>query len=185
MSGRKRKSLFLRARQWQDGIPYDIFTAFGEALCVLIISSISLTLLSINYGLETAGIGPVEAFRYTFASTLQPTQVITYVAGILSSTTAFFLLRLPLMRPHIVRLILIIVVTGFIFVLATPLFIAGLKSQPANAVFATDLATILGLLALAVWLYSLYSQRRILERGSIDFSGDRRGREIADKIENS
>ncbi len=185
MSLQSAPQFFLRATHWRDGLLFDLCASILEALWVLIISSISLMVLSIRFGLNSVGVDFIGAFLITFSSTLHPTEVIIYVTGILSSTTAYFLVRIRLLRSHIVRLALIFLVTAAIFLLATPLFIAGLDSPPRNEGFATTLAVFLALAALVVWIFSLLSQRRIIEKGSIPISGDLRGREIAKNIEGS
>ena len=185
MMWRELQQLVLKTTQWRDGILVDMCSALMEAICVLIISSLSIMVLSIQYGLDNVGVGFLEAFFTTIFSTLHPTEVIIYVTGILSSTTAYFLVRIRFMRPYIGRLIGIFLVTFAIFFFATPLYISGLESAPQNEDFAATLAAVLGVLALAVWTFSLFSQRRIFERGSIPFSGDLRGREIAENIEST
>ena len=80
----------------------DIFSTLVEAVLVLIISSLSLMILSIQFGLNNKDIGFFEAISNTLQVALHPTESIIYVTGILSSTTAYFLLRLTHVRKHIV-----------------------------------------------------------------------------------
>lgn len=179
------RSIFGKVIDWNwKKIVIDIFSATGEALVVVVLSSLSLIILGINYGLNTDNVNFFDAFLTPFLSTLRPTEMIIYVTGILSSTTGYFLLRISALRPHIVRVIIILLITGVLFWLSTPLFIAGLETTPKNQEFATTLAKVLGISALSLWWYSLYSQRRVFEK-AVDFSGDRRGKEIAKNVENS
>ena len=163
----------------------NLMVVIFEACLVLVISCLSLIVLSINYGLNTDGITLLDAIITTITSTLQPTEMIIYVTGILSSTTAYFIvrIRLSVFRRYITQVMGILIGTFALFWVATPLFISGLDGQPANQELATTLAVGLGIATLVLWLFSLYSQRHIIE--NIEVSGDRRGREIAANIENS
>lgn len=167
--------------QWKDRLLVDVGLSFLEALVVLLISYLYLIVLSINYGLDTRGVDFIGALLNTANSTLRPTEMITYVAGILSSTTAYFVVRLTVIKTHFKRILFILLFTAVLFWLATPLFIAGLQSGPVNESFAVGMAKIVGFGALGVWLFSLFSQRRVFER-EITLEGNQRGEEIARKV---
>ena len=179
------KSKFVKVIQGVIRMLKNLMAVIFEACLVLTISCLSLIVLSINYGLNTEGIMLFDAIITTITSTLQPTEMITYVTGILSSTTAYFIvrIRLSVFSPHITRVMVILICTFGLFWVATPLFISGLDREPANQELAATLAVWLGIATLALWLFSLYSQRHIFE--NIDVSGDRRGRDIVANIENS
>ena len=167
--------------QWKRGLLVDMFFSGLEALIVLVISSLYLIVLIMKYGLETQGVDLVEALRNTLYSTLRTTDIIIYVTGILSSTTAYFVVRLSVIKTHIKRVIFILLTTAVLFWMATPLFIAGLQGDPVNQTVAVSMASIVGLGAFAIWLFSLFSQRRIFER-EFTLSGNRRGEEIAKNV---
>ena len=168
---------------WKDQILKDGILAFLEAVLVLVISSLYLLVLSFHHGLTTTtDVGIVDAIRYTIATTLNATETIIYVTGILSSTTAYFIVRLKSCAKHIKRIVTLLGLTGVAFWVATPLFMSGLQGEPANEAFATGVATVVGVAAALIWLYSLFSQRRIFER-NVTIDGDRRGRELARRVE--
>ena len=167
---------------WKDQIVKDGFLAFLEAVLVLVISSLYLLVLSFHHGMTTTDVGIVDAIRYTIATTLNATETIIYVTGILSSTTAYFIVRLKSCAKHIKRIVTLLGLTGVAFWVATPLFMSGLQGEPANEAFATGVATVVAVAAALIWLYSLFSQRRIFER-KVTIDGDRRGRELARRVE--
>ena len=167
--------------EWKSRLLIDGVLSVVEALWVLVISSLYLLVLSFNHGLNTEGVGLIESLKYTVSSTLHPTETIIYITGILSSSTAYFVVRFNACGRHIKRVGLLLSATAVLFWIATPLFMAGLPGEPANEAFAAGVATVLAVAAIAVWLYSLFSQRRIFERqASID--GDRRGHEITRNV---
>ena len=172
-----------RLFQWKNRLLADVAFSLIEALIVLLISYLYLFVLSINYGLDTEGVTFASAFLNTVSSTLHPTEIFTYVTGVLSSTTAYFFVRLAMLRTHIKRVFAILLFTVILFWISTPLFIAGLQNAPANQTMAVGLAKVVGTGALLVWLYSLFSQRRIFER-QITIAGDSRGNEIANNLRN-
>ena len=176
------KSRFRKIIEWKNRILIDGVSATGESVVVLFLSSLSLIILGINYGLDTKNISFFDAFLIPITSALRPTEMIIYVTGILSSTTAYFIFRISALRSHIVRVVCILLLACVLFWASTPLFIAGLEKTPENPEFATTLAKGLGIFALLLWWFSLFSQRRILEK-SATVSGDRRGREIAKNLE--
>ena len=175
--------LYTKVIHWKNKIVVDIFSTLLEAILVLAISSLSLMLWSIQFGLYTEDVGIVEAISRTMRVALHPTDSIIYVTGILSSTTAYFILRLTLIKEYIVRVVMIFIITFATFFLATPLFISGLSDPPTNPRFALVVSIILGIIATAIWTYSLFSQRRIFEQLPIPTNLDDRGIEIAAKVE--
>ena len=170
--------------RWRDSFILDFVKAVLEATIVLLISSISLIVLSLNYGLETTGISLYDAAFTTFSSSLQPTEVIIYITGILSSTTAYYLVRIASVRRYYLRVIVIVCTPFILFFFATPLFLSGLDGGPANQQLAIGLASTLGVSAAFLWLIALFNQRRIFER-HVSIAGDQRGYQIAKSIEKS
>lgn len=170
--------------RWRDGLLYDGALAVVEAGVVLVFSQLALLAMSISYGLDTEGAGLVEAFKTVFVSTYRPTEMIIYVTGILSSTTAYIIARPRVLKQHGKRVMLMLLGAGALFWIATPLFVAGIDGAPANKGFAVNLAVGLGVAALVLWLYSLFSQRRLFERG-VRVRGDTLGQMIANEIEES
>ena len=148
---------------------------------MLLISGISLLTLSLKYGLTTDGVGLFDALEATIIDTFRPTDMIVYVAAILASTTAYFIVRIKSLKPHVVRMSFIFMLTAGLLWLATPLFLAGLDETLVNQQLAMSFAKWLGLVTLVLWLFSLFSQRRIFETRFVP-SGDNRGDEIAKNI---
>ena len=176
------KRRFWSVIDWKDRLLVDVVASVIEACLVLLISSLYLIVLAMKHGLDTEGIGLREAFGATVDSALRPTEIIVYVTGVLSSTTAYFAVRVVWLKAHIKIILGIFAATAILFWVATPLFMSGLQSPPANETLAIDVAVGIGICAVALWLISLFSQRRIFDRGDIPISGDRRGREIASNV---
>ena len=170
-----------RVVNWKDRLLLNVVVSIVEAAVVLLISSLYLIVLSINYGLATPDIRFLDAFAVAVETTLRPTEMITYVTGILSSTTAYFVVRLFVLRTHIKIVTMILLFTAILFWLATPLFISGLDQPPVNQPLAIGIAKLVGVGAFGIWLYSLFCQRWIFER-EITIDGDRRGNEIARRL---
>ena len=170
-----------RVIQWNNRLLVDVVFSIVEAVVVLVISYLYLIVLSFNYGLGTEDVNFFDAFRHAVSSTMHPTEMITYVTGVLSSTTAYFVVRLVILKTHIKRVLFILLATAILFWIATPLFISGLQGAPVNQAFAVGIAKIVGVGAVCIWLFSLFSQRRIFERG-FEPDGDRRGKEIAKNV---
>ena len=166
---------------WKDRLIIDWLMACVEASVVLLITNLYLIALSINYGLNKEGIDIWDAFYQTITTSLRITDMITYVAGVLSSTTAYFIIRLGRRKQHIGTIAIILFSTAVIFFIATPLFFSGLENGPANKEFAADLVIIVVISALVILIFSLYSKRRIFEKG-IRISGDSPGKKIAIKL---
>ena len=162
----------------------DCFLAACEALVVLFFSSLSLIILGINYGLAN-DVSFFDAFLIPVASELRPTEAIIYVTGILSSTTAYFIFRISLLKSHFKRVLFILLAAGVLFWTSTPLFIAGLETIPKNQEFAGTLAKWLLIFAFLLWWFSLINQRRLFEKSPTVSAGDRLGKEIAEKLEDS
>ena len=169
--------------KYRDGLLADVVLSVVEAIVVLFIAHLYLVVLGITYGLSTPGLALVDAVTAA-AGGLRSTEVFTYATGILSSTTGYFLVRLGALKRHALRITTILLCTMGLIWLATPLFIAGLDGEPKNRELASNLALILGLATLLLWLYSLFCKRRIFEHSHSNIGGEERGEQIAKNLEN-
>ena len=167
--------------QWKHRILVDVFSTFIEACIVLGISGISVLAVSLWSAFTIDGLELFDAFKETTIKTFRLTDMIVYMAAILASTTAYFIVRVKSLKPHIVRMSFIFLITALLLWLATPLLLTGVDETLANRQFALNFAKWLSLATLALWVFSLFSQRRIFEKNYVP-SGDRRGREIVKNI---
>ena len=175
------KKLFFSIIYWKNKALVDLFFSIVEVLFVLLISHMYLVALTLSYALETVGASFASAFRHAFILIYDPIGIITYGTGVLSSTIAYFIIRLAVLKTHIKSILFIVLFTFILFLLTTPLFISGHQSTHVNQAFALEFAKLASLGALGIWLYSLFSQRRIFDRRII-LDGDRRGKEIAEIV---
>jgi len=167
--------------RWRARLLTHAVLSFVEAVLVLLMAYVYLIVLSLTYGLDTAGVDLVDSVKETVKARLRPTDMIIYVAGILSSTTGYFVVRLLVLETHVKQVAVILVLTVGLVWVATPLFLSGIQQPPANQPFAAGIAKVVGLGALCIWLWSLFCQRRIFER-EVTLQGDRRGNEIAQNV---
>lgn len=150
-----------RVTHWRNRLVVDAASAALEASLALFFSSLCVLVLVISYALETSGAGWGDALNAMLSMYFDPTDALQYLTAILSSTTAYTLLRLSGWRDHIFRVVSVLGLTLLLWFFATPLFVA---REPENVEFAGSLAIWLVSAGLFVWWFSLFSQRRILEK---------------------
>ena len=166
----------------RDRIVGDGVFAIVEALVVLVFSPIPLALQSISYALHTKGVNFIDAFFISLESTIRPTEMIVYITAILSSITAYFFLRIPILKSHLWPTRIFFAIICIIILLATPLFISGLETDPENQELAATFGNFLLIFALFTWLLLLFNQRRVYEK-PLSLSRDNRADEIAKNVE--
>lgn len=132
-----------------------------EAGVALACSFLWLLVLVIRYALDTSGVGFLGAVQATLAQHFESADALQYLTAILSSTTAYMLFRLAAMRNHIRRAVFLLCAPAFLWFLATPLLMV---PEPSNKSFAGGLAILVVVAGLFVWWFSLFNQRRVLER---------------------
>ena len=115
------KALPGRLHAWKDGAILDAVWAAGEALLALLFSFLWVFVLVVDYGLSTSGVGLADATRETFAQYFQATDALEYLTAILSSTTAYTLLRLSDVRDYVRRIVITLLITVLLW-LAQRLF---------------------------------------------------------------
>lgn len=155
--------------------------AFFEAAVALTCSCLWVLVLVITYGLDTSGVGFVDAVQATLTEHFEPADALQYLTAILSSTTAYTLFRLSGLRNYIYRVVLLLWTPALLWFLATPLLMV---PEPPNEEFAGGLAMFLVVAGLFVWWFSLFNQRRVLERTPVGPSDDG-ARRIVKGLENS
>lgn len=150
----------LEWRWWWPRIA-DGLLAVGEAAVALTCSCLWVVVLVITYGLDTSGVGFLDACKETLAKHFEPTDALQYLTAILSSTTAYTLFRLWDLRNHIYRVVILLLTPALLWFLATPLL---MLPEPPNEEFAGKLAIVLISAGVFVWWFSLFNQRRVLDR---------------------
>ena len=154
--------LFLhRIVSWRDRLVVDAASAAGEAVLALFFSSLSVLVLVITFGLRTSGVGLIEAALAAIDEYFEAADALQYLTAILSSTTAYTLVRLYGVRDHVSRVVVLLLLTVLLWFVAIPLLVV---REPPNVEFADNLAIGLVTAGLGVWWFSLFSQRRIFER---------------------
>ena len=175
------KNIFRRVTGWKNGVVNDCALAIFEAIVVLIFSSLPLITRSLIYAFHNSGVGFVDAFIISYESTIRSTEMMVYITAILSSSTAYFLFRIHVLKSHLWFTRIILVIIFVLIWLATLLFIAGLETDPENKELVVTFGNSLLITALFVWWILLFKQRHIFEK-TVSLSKDNLGDEIAKKI---
>lgn len=179
------KKILVKIVEWKSRLLVDVLFSLLEAVLVLILSNLYLIMLTIHHGLETAGVTIDEALDYVVNTTLGPTEIIIYVTGLLSSTTAYFAIRLFVEKNRLKyrRVYFILLGTAILFWFSIPLFISVPQGVAINLPFAFGMAKVVGLAALFIWFFSLFCQRRIFDR-DIVLGGKSRADVIVENVGN-
>ena len=139
---------------------WNILLSVVEALIVLLVTQLPLLLGLISHVMNTAG----ETFSFAtaaevFGRTFSPGDVLSYAAGILGSSMAFFVVNLGVFKHKTVLILPLIVAPIFILFFAAPVYIQDIDGQVGNAQFVSTYIKVLIGLSIFVWLYSLYQSR--------------------------
>lgn len=151
----------------------DFLFAVLEAIVALAVPALILLISLIHYTLNTADANFSDVIRRIASDEFEPTKIIIYASGILSSTIAYYLVRLNTIRGHITLVTIIFIGAIIILSLGIPFHIIGLGKPPVNQSFALDFAGILIVATSLFWLFSLFIQRRISK--SIPIGSDELG----------
>jgi len=136
-----------------------LFSAL-EAFIVLLVTQLPLLLGLISHVMDTAG----ETFSFAtaaevFGRTFSPGDVLSYAAGILGSSMAFFVVNLGVFKHKTFLILPLIVAPIFILFFAAPVYIQDIDGQVGNAQFVSTYIKVLIGLSIFVWLFSLYQSR--------------------------
>ena len=165
-------------RWWRPRVVDGLWAA-SEAAVALVCSCFWVLVLVITYRLDSSGVGFIDAVQATLAKHFEPADALQYLTAILSSTTAYTLFRLAGLRNYIYRVVFLLWTPALLWFLATPLLMV---PEPSNEEFASTLAVWLVSVGLFVWWFSLFNQRRVLERTPIVRS-EEGARHIMDRLE--
>lgn len=133
----------------------------AEALLVIAISYIPFFLITIDYIMSNSG----SKFEFDILilvakSYLKPGEALVYIAGILGSTTAYFILKI-IMSPRKQMAFFFCTLSPLaLMYFATPVFMADRYNKVTNKDFILSYGITLALASLVVWLLSLFVQRR-------------------------
>lgn len=139
---------------------WNILLSVIEALIVLLVTQLPLLLGLITYVMATAG----ETLSFAtaakvFGQTFSPGDVLSYAAGILGSSMAFFVVNLGVFKHKTMQILPLIVAPVFILFFAAPVYIQDIDGQVGNAQFVSNYIKVLIGFSVFVWLYSLYQSR--------------------------
>lgn len=149
-------------KRWDRAKPTlrNVLLSVVEALIVLLVTQLPLLLGLISHVMGTAG----ETFSLAtamevFGRTFSPGDVLSYAAGILGSSMAFFVVNLGVFKHKTVLILPLVVAPILILFFAAPVYIQDIDGQVGNAQFVAAYIKVLIGLSIFVWLYSLYQSR--------------------------
>lgn len=149
-------------KRWHRVKPtlWNVLLSVVEALIVLLVTQLPLLLGLISHVMDTAG----ETFSFktaaeVFGRTFSPGDVLSYAAGILGSSMAFFVVNLGVFKHKTILILPLIVAPIFILFFAAPVYIQDIDGQVGNAQFVSTYIKVLIGFSVLVWLYSLYQSR--------------------------
>ena len=147
-------------RRWWPPV-LDGLRAASEAAVALACSGLWVLVLVIKYRLDTSGVGFLDAAQVTLTEHFEPADALQYLTAILSSTTAYTLFRLAGLSKYPYRVIFLVLGPALLWFLATPLLMV---PEPSNEEFAGSFAITLVAAGVLLWWFSLFNQRRVLEK---------------------
>lgn len=138
--------------------------SFLEACIVLLVTQLPLLLGLINHVMNTEGetfsLGTAVA---VFQTTFSPGDVLSYAAGILGSSMAFFVVNLGVFRHKPLLIVPLILAPILVLFFAAPVYIQDIDGQVVNAEFISDYIKVLLGASILVWLFSLYQSRVVFD----------------------
>ncbi len=147
--------------EWKNELLRDIALTMAEAVFILIISYIPFIPLTVDYFVSNAGASFDSNTMTAVAKTLiRPGEVLVYIAGILGSTTAYFIVKMLFSPPRRAEYFVCIIIPLFLIILATPVFMADRYSKIVNMGFVVQYGGVLSIATVCIWIYSLLVQRR-------------------------
>ncbi|MGE4337022.1 MAG: hypothetical protein AB7E55_13740 [Pigmentiphaga sp.] len=164
------------AQEWKRGLIRDMLLTLTEAFFVLAISYIPFVLMTIDHFLSN------EQAHFDFETSIglaktfvRPGEILVYIAGILGSTTSYFIVKILFSPKRRVEYFLCTMIPFALIWISTPIFMADRYNKIANLGFALQIGAGLGSVAILIWLYSILMQRR-------DFPIEVSGNAASDKI---
>lgn len=146
----------------------DIGSSALEAVLILFFIHVPL-LLIIVWGMFTASMETsfLQHATNTISMQYTPNSAMTFISGILASSTVFFIINLKFIRIYPIKILFLIIAPIFIILFSSPLLFQDFSAGLANKEFASSYSLYLIAFALALWFVSLYQQRAI-DRTSMD-----------------
>ncbi|MEP3895206.1 MAG: hypothetical protein ABJN52_14570 [Litorimonas sp.] len=159
----------------------NILTSLLEAAIVLAVTQLPLLLGLISHVMSTDGeTFSVDTAIQVFGRTFSPGDILSYVAGILGSSMAFFVVKLGVFKRKPIMIVPLVVAPILILFFAAPVYIQDIDGQVGNADFVSNYIKFLLYCSVAVWLFSLYQSKVLFDVGLPSKSG---AKNIVDEIE--
>lgn len=159
----------------------NIVLSFIEACIVIAVTQLPLLIGIIVYVMRTADAEFTWATaRSVFSDTYTHGDVLSYVAGILGSSMAYFLVNMWVLRNRPGLFVPLILLPVLLLLLAAPVYIQDIDGQVGNENFVANYIKYLLWAAVGLWLYSLYQSRVAFNLTLSDKSG---AEQIVNEIE--
>lgn len=135
----------------------DCLMVLVEAIVVLLIVHVPLVLSLIYKKIGSEGTSIIE----TVVEIYQIGDVLGYVAGLLASSTAYFVVRFRYAqyKPYTMGVVAFAPVVVIFF--AAPVFFRDLDGDVTTGPFTNKYITVILISAAVIWLFSLYQQKAI------------------------
>jgi len=159
----------------------NMLTSLLEAVIVLVVTQLPLLLGLISHVMDNDGVTfSVDTAIEVFGRTFSPGDVLSYVAGILGSSMAFFVVKLGVFKRKPIMVAPLIIAPFLILFFAAPVYIQDIDGQVGNEDFVNSYIRFLLSCSVVVWLFSLYQSRVLFDVGLPSKSGPKT---IVDEIE--
>lgn len=175
------RAKWLAFTNWREMLPRDVILTLLEAILVLMLSQIPFLFLTIKYNIDNKNAEfSIKTFLFVIHQNVRPGEVLVYISGILSSTTVYFIMRVSRIRYKPTSFLISILGPVILLLSATPTFMADRYDQVANVEFMSNYAISLISIALVLWLYSLFIQRRM--ENAFVYSGDKSANDLIRQV---
>lgn len=135
-----------------------------EACIVLAVTQLPLLLGLISHVMGSAGqTFSLETAAQVFSRTFSPGDVLSYSAGILGSSMAFFLVNLGVFKHKTILVVPLIIAPIAVLFFAAPVYIQDIDGQVGNTEFVTFYIKVLLSVSVVIWLFSLYQSRVVFD----------------------
>lgn len=160
----------------------DLSLSAFEASLVLIISQVPFVMLVINYVIANEDSSlDLKTILRVISDNVRSGEVLAYIASLLASTMVYFILRPRLFLYRTIICLLCVLIPFTLIYLATPTYLADRYGKAANHAFLGGYSLTLLFASLAIWVFSIFHQRRI-ESSSPYLAGDEPAKKIIQKI---
>lgn len=149
---------------WNPVIAKNIGLALLEAIIVLLITQIPIWL-----GLVVHIMGDADAaldFKTVgeiLRNSFSPGDILSYVAGILGSSTAYAIVKIGAFKVRPVLMLALILLPVVLLFLAAPVYILDYRGGLENENFARSYIIMLLSASVVLWLFALYQSRAFFE----------------------